>query len=283
MKKQGKELLISSNTIKEVSMKILSYNIYGVKNTNYPIPKWEDRQKNISRILNEQLQDNEIKIACFQEVNKNNIDLLSDILNKNNFTMLEKFPMKTESIEQYNIVAVRNNNNIKINYVYCLPHGKDNEYQKLENQEIDYNMSDYRTTVFVNINYNNNKYLIGNIHTDYISTEGKIKGAVKSLNYMDTINCDYKMILGDMNMISHMSEVYNILKQNDNYVTLSRNKNFDISDNSWQGYGTQEQVNVDFAFINKNKKEHYEYEIVKQQNMFDEGSDHRPILITITN
>ena len=51
MKKQGKELLISSNTIKEVSMKILSYNVYGVKNTNYPIPKWEDRQKNISRSL----------------------------------------------------------------------------------------------------------------------------------------------------------------------------------------------------------------------------------------
>lgn len=34
-------------------MKVLSYNIYGVKDTPSPIPKWEVRQKNIKRILNE--------------------------------------------------------------------------------------------------------------------------------------------------------------------------------------------------------------------------------------
>ena len=33
-------------------MKILSYNIYGVKDTKYPIPKWEIRQENIKKILN---------------------------------------------------------------------------------------------------------------------------------------------------------------------------------------------------------------------------------------
>ncbi len=130
---------------------------------------------------------------------------------------------------------------------------KDTEYKKIEEQKIDYNMSDYRTTVFVNFEYNNKKYLVGCIHTDYISTEGKIKGTVKSLNYMDTINCDYKLVVGDMNMISHMSEVYNILKQNNNYTTISRNRNFNISDNSWQGYGAMEQVNVDFAFIEKKR------------------------------
>lgn len=125
------------------------------------------------------------------------------------------------------------------------------------------------------------KYLIGNIHTDYISTEGKIKGTVKSLNYMDTINCDYKFIVGDMNMVCHMSEVYNILKQNNNYTTLSRSREFNILDNSWQGYGTKEQVNVDFAFIEKSKMNDYEYQIIKQTDMKDEGSDHRPIIITI--
>lgn len=41
---------------------------------------------------------------------------------------------------------------------------------------------------------------------------------------MDTINCDYKFIVGDMNMVCHMSEVYNILKQNNNYTTLSRSR-----------------------------------------------------------
>ena len=262
-------------------MKILSYNIYGVKDTEYPIPKWEIRQENIKRILNHLLQNIEIKVCCFQEVNKNNMDLLEEILEKNKFKMLEKFPMKTETYNQYNIVAIRNEDGLNLNEVYCLPHGKDIEYKKVEEQKIDYNMSDYRTTVFVNFEYNNKKYLIGNIHTDYISTEGKIKGTVKSLNYMDTINCDYKFIVGDMNMVCHISEVYNILKQNNNYTTLSRSREFNILDNSWQGYGTKEQINVDFAFIEKSKMNDYEYQIIKQTDMKDEGSDHRPIIITI--
>lgn len=262
-------------------MKVLSYNIYGIKNTTAPTPKWEVRQGNIKRILNNILKDNEIKVCCFQEVNENNIELLNEILKQNKFKMLEKFPMKTETLNQYNIVAIRNEDAINVNFVHCLPHGKDTEYKKIEEQKIDYNMSDYRTTVFVNFEYNNKKYLVGCIHTDYISTEGKIKGTVKSLNYMDTINCDYKLVVGDMNMISHMSEVYNILKQNNNYTTISRNRNFNISDNSWQGYGAMEQVNVDFAFIEKKIKENYNYEIIKQDNMMDEGSDHRPVILTI--
>lgn len=98
---------------------------------------------------------------------------------------------------------------------------------------------------------------------------------------MDTINCDYKFIVGDMNMVCHMSEVYNILKQNNNYTTLSRSREFNILDNSWQGYGTKEQVNVDFAFIEKSKMNDYEYRIIKQADMKNEGSDHRPIIITI--
>ena len=98
-------------------------------------------------------------------------------------------------------------------------------------------------------------YLIGDIHTDYISTDGKIMGTIKSLNYMDETDADYKMIVGDMNMVSHMSEVYNILKAKSNYITISRSGEFNISDNSWQGYGTKEQVNVDFAFVEKIKKD----------------------------
>jgi len=262
-------------------MKVLSYNVYGVKDSANPIPKWDIRQENIKRILNKILKDEEIKVCCFQEVNQNNIDLLDKILKNNNFKMLEKFPMRTENYNQYNIVAIKNEQKLNLIEIYCLPHGEDTEYKETENQTIDYGMSDYRTTVFVKFEYNNKKYLIGNIHTDYISTEGKIKGTIKSLNYMDTITCDYKFIVGDMNMVCHMSEVYNILKQNNNYITISRNKKFNILDNSWHGYGTKEQVNVDFAFIEKNKIDNYEYQIIKQVDMKDEGSDHRPILITI--
>lgn len=195
--------------------------------------------------------------------------------------MLEKFPMITESINQYNIIAIRKEKCIKIKNVFCLPHGKDKNYVEINKQVIDYNMSDYRTTVFVNMEYEDKSYLIGNIHTDYISTDGKIKGTIKSLDYMDNIKADYKMIVGDMNMVSHMSEVYNILKVESNYTTVSKSDKFDISDNSWQGYGTKEQVNVDFAFVEKDKKDKYEYKIIKQNSMMEEGSDHRPIIIKI--
>ena len=262
-------------------MKVLSYNIFCIKDTEEPIPKWEIRQINIARILNELLKDEEIKVCCFQEVNKNNIDQLEEILANNNFKVLDKFPMKTQSYNQYNLVAIKNEEDIKMNYIHCLPHGNDKEYKDIESQVIDYGMSDYRTTVFLNIDYQNKSYLIGNVHTDYISTEGKIKGMVKSLEYMDSSSAEYKIIVGDMNMVCHMSEVYNILKHNKNYTTLSRSKNFDKTDNSWHGYDTKEQVNVDFAFIEKSKYENYDYEIIKQKNIMDEGSDHRPVIITI--
>lgn len=88
-------------------MKILSYNIYGAMNTIDPIPEWNIRQKNLEVILNVELNDNDIKVCCFQEVNKNNIKFLEDILTKNNFIMLEKFPMRTELYDQYNIIALK--------------------------------------------------------------------------------------------------------------------------------------------------------------------------------
>ena len=260
-------------------MKILSYNVYGVKEPNLTIPSWEERQKNIYKSLTNILKDEEIKVLCFQEVNENNLELITRIINENDFICMEKFPMITQSIYQYNIVAVKKD--INVDKVYCLPHGKDTEYKNVNEQVIDYGMSDYRTTVFVEFKYDNKKYLIGNTHTDYISTEGKIKGCVKSLDYIDNIAADYRFVVGDMNMVSHMSEVYNILKQKTNYTVLSRNQNFNITDNSWHGYGTMEQVNVDFAFIEKNKKDFYDYKIIKQDDMMKEGSDHRPIIIEI--
>lgn len=167
-------------------MKILSYNLFGVKDTEKPIPNWDIRQKNLRRILNNLLKDNDIKICCFQEVNKNNIFLINKILNDNNFQLLDKFPMKIKSLIQYNIVAIKNDNKLKLNFVYCLPHGKDKVYKNIDEQIIDYNMSDYRTTVFCYFEYENKNYLVGNIHADHISMFGKIHGILKSLEYMDS-------------------------------------------------------------------------------------------------
>lgn len=57
-------------------MKVLSYNIFGTKEIKKPIPEWDIRQENLYHNLNKILKDENIKILCFQEVNKNNINLL---------------------------------------------------------------------------------------------------------------------------------------------------------------------------------------------------------------
>lgn len=260
-------------------MKVLSYNIYCVKDNIEGIPSWETRQKNLKINLDKVLKTEDIDICCFQEVNENNINVLTKTLVDNNYKILPKFPMKTSHVNQYNLTAVKES--LNLNYTYCLPHGKSDEYKNIENQVIDYNMSDYRTTLFCSVSDENNSYLIGNIHTDYISVEGKIKGVIKSLDFLDKKKEDYKLIIGDMNMICHMSEAYCILKEKNNYQIISRNKNFDISDNSWHGYGLKEQANVDFAFIEKDKINNYNYRIIKEYNILNEASDHRMIIIDI--
>ncbi len=262
-------------------MKILSYNIYGKKDVELPTPNWEIRQENLYHNINTILQDEEIKVLCFQEVNENNMELVNKICKENNFTITQKFPMRTRTIYQYNIIGIRNDNKIEIKYVHCIPHGKDETYKTVENQIIDYGMSDYRTTVFVELEYKQKTYLIGNVHTDYKSAEGIIKGMVKSLTYMDNSNADYKLVIGDMNMVSHMNEARTILKQKENYSIISKNKKDNIVDNSYHGYGINESVNVDFAFVEKLKENDYEYQIIKQKDIFKEGSDHRPIILTV--
>ena len=128
------------------------------------IPKWEIRQENIKTIY--------CKIQKLKYVVSQARGLLPKwlqifvteeammkVIEKNKFKMLEKFPMKTETYNQHNIVSIRNEEGLNLNKIYCLPHGKDLEYKKIENQIIDYNMSDYRTTVFVNFEYNNKNIL----------------------------------------------------------------------------------------------------------------------------
>ena len=52
-----------------------------------------------------------------------------------------------------------------------------------------------------------------------------------------------------------------------------------MSDCSWHGYGYKESVNVDFA--EKGMLSHYDYEMIKQYDIMNGGSDHRPIVISI--
>ncbi len=70
-----------------------------------------------------------------------------------------------------------------------------------------------------------------------------------------------------------MSEANEILQQKNNYIIISKNA---IIENSYHGYAVNEPVNVDFAFVEKSKINNYEYEIIKQEDIMQEGSDHRP-------
>lgn len=262
-------------------MKILSYNLYGKKDVDPKTPSWSKRQSNLKRIISEIIDKENIDLLFFQEVNQNNMDLVEKICHEFNFLLLPRFPMITRTILQYNIIAIKKAKEIEIIDVHCVPHGGDLEYQNPERQIIDYGMSDYRTTIFINFRYNNKTYLLGNIHTDYKSSEGIIKGTVKSLNYMDSISSDYKLIVGDMNMAPENVEVIEILKYKPNYQILIKNKNTSKVEPSYHGYGLNIYVHVDFAFIEKDKETLYDYKLICQQSLEDEGSDHRPVIITI--
>ena len=54
-----------------------------------------------------------------------------------------------------------------------------------------------------------------------------------------------------------------------------------MAENSFHGYGIVESVNIDFAFVEKEKEEYYDYQIIKQENVMLEGSDHSPVLLSI--
>ena len=76
-------------------LKVLSYNVYGKKDVESPVPDWETRQENLHKIINQILQDQDVKVLCFQEMNENNMTSILKICEKHNFIILGKFPMKS--------------------------------------------------------------------------------------------------------------------------------------------------------------------------------------------
>ncbi len=75
----------------------------------------------------------------------------------------------------------------------------------------DYGMSDYRTTVFAGFEYENKKYLVRNIHTDYISTEGKIKVEIRLIDEDVWLNVEAISNLFNVDrsgIVRHISNIY---------------------------------------------------------------------------
>lgn len=182
---------------------------------------------------------------------------------------------------QYNIIAVRKDLADNIIRATCLPHGKDKRYKFFDKQKISYGMSDYRTTLFLTLDVGNNRYVIGNTHTDNISIEGKVKGILKSLEYMDKQLYTRAVLLGDMNMVPHMAECHTILSHNNNYTALSKDPGNVVPVNSYHGYGINESVNVDFAFVPKETSYNYHWKCYPAMSIEKEGSDHCSVIITV--
>ena len=269
-------------------MHLLSYNLYGVLNSNITdAPSWHDRlcilQKHIPYLLDKY----DIDVAFFQEVNEYNMDMLKGAIN--GYYMLKLFPMTTnEGGLQYNVTVIKNSLKEAVTQVNCEPHGFDSDYLPPEKQRIDYGMSDYRTTVFTHLCLNNKKYILGNTHTDYISVEGKILGIRKSLDYIknrkhEKGDFDFALVFGDMNMVAHMAEVHQILRNRPDFTTCHISKVNGICLNSYHGYGSQESVNVDFAFVPSINSAQYKWECIVNGDGRDDGSDHYPVMLTIND
>lgn len=262
-------------------LKILSYNLYGILNVA-GVPNFKTRYENLKETIESIIKNEEIDVLCFQEVNKHNMSLIDYLSDNHGFKLVPLYPMLTSmDILQYNAILVKKD--IEILSIDCIPHNSDLNYRVVEYQKLELEMSDYRTTVVVKLEKENVIYLIGNIHTDHLSYEGKIQGVSKSLKFFDNpkLNVDIKILLGDMNMVVHLDHVRRLLKDFPDYVTLSRSKNFNTLDNSYHGYGKEEAVNADFAFIPETIKDKCSYQMIRQEKFENEGSDHRPVVYTI--
>lgn len=276
-------------------LKILSYNIFGVKEAGLSgVPDWATRQKNLKKNINTILNENEIDVICLQEVNENNMKLIEDVAEEFNFEVLEKYPMFTEmGILQYNLNLISRRGVEDISGV-CINHNNlvnfqydPNPFMQEMSVKADEEASDYRTTVINIVEKNNCQYLIANIHTDHCSSDLKKRGIERTLEFIQE-NVDMneflgtQIVVGDMNTVVHLDHVRTVLNKFPRWTTLSKGENFNyLYDHSYHGYGKEESVHVDFAFVPKEHLNKCEYELIKQSDLGNEGSDHRPVIYTI--
>lgn len=263
-------------------MRICSYNLFCITNTPEPIPHFTERLSLLRHKISQMAISTDI--FFFQEVTENNIGILKEILsNRYNF-FGEEYPMLSAySGRQYNIIAIRKQYADCVVRVDCVPHGTDDTYLKIENQIRDYGMTDYRASLIVILEINNKRYVLGNTQADHISIEGKVKGISKTLQYIRAQRHDYAMLLGDMNMVSHMSECKEVLFGNPYFTAVSKNRHAIYPTNSYHGYAVNESVNVDFAFVPKSDADKYEWCCYSEGDRRNEGSDHKPVVITISD
>lgn len=269
-------------------MKIITYNTYCVVNTQKEIPNFKIRLKNMERYLHEIIKNENPDVMCFQEVTEDNIDIVTDVLTQYGYTHSTLYWLKNpnEGLKNAALPIFYKENKVTCIYSECIGHVS--KYtEDLEKQELLDGISDFRATninVFENL-ISGETYIIANTHTDYISPKAKYKGIIKSIAELEILLEKYKtatpLLLGDMNMVPHMAEVYKILQNAASWTTI--NKTIGICDNSYHGYGVNEPVNVDFGFVRKKDTSLFTHKVLKKENMKDEPSDHRPVVFTIKN
>lgn len=272
----------------ESLLKVLSYNLFGAESDSKSVPTWEHRQLMLSNSLHTILNEcyTGVNVAFFQEVNDRNIEMLNKVLEDTGYVIVCKASMVVAGGElQYNVIALHES---LLKYVECTQYVKHDKNSLSGNMVYDCDLSEERATAFVHLRINNKLYILGNIHADHMSIQGKIHGVCKSLGYINN-SCENAssvgLLLGDMNMITHMAEAQAVLRDKPQFETLSLDKARPNSThvNSYHGYGQREEANVDFAFIPKDKANLFKYEILSKKIMEDEGSDHRPVVVTIFN
>ena len=256
-------------------MKVLSYNVYGVRKLTKKIPSFKHRRKNLKRILNTILTEEKIDVICMQEVNLFNEGFIIFILDRLGYKVLKRFPMRAGLNVQFNLIAI-SKHGLKFKKLFSLPHSADKKYKSFWRQKPSYGMSEYRTTFFVEVEDETRSYIIGNTHTDHISEEGRKKGIEKSLTYLDRHKAEVKLLTGDMNTSRESDLISNILKNNPNYELVTKTTR-DIL--SFHHYGLNKEKDLDFAFINKGIPS--SYHIIAETSLINEGSDHRPVIIEI--
>lgn len=265
-------------------MKVITYNVYGVPGAIENVPKFEERLKNLEKYLEEILYEEKPNIICFQEVNCHNLKKIESIMENSDYESGEYYYLKNPNLaNQLNPIFYKKGMDLLGDY--CLGHTS-NYDKNTEQQKLLLGISDFRgTTINVLRDLNDDIYIIGNTHTDYISSEGKKEGIRRSIIEIENLLKKYPtaipILLGDMNMVAHMAETYQILKLFSAWTTKS--KEHQICSQSYHGYNNNEAVNCDFAFVRKEDILNFSHKILTKKNIAEEPSDHRPVIYQISN
>ena len=234
-------------------MKIMTYNI---KNDYKLILSSKDRNKinDITELINEYNLD----IIGLQEISQRTIKKYQNKLK--DYIFIGNHRKSGYLSNEYNIILVKNNIEIKEYSTYSLSNNTSDLGNKLENHNYP------RIATFCHINYDNNDYLVINTHLDN-SKDTLRNEELQILNQLikEELDNEYLIVLGDFNM-------------GDNKYLKAFRKSYDLEDVTEHLGATYSSLNKSLDHILLSNDLYCDY----KEKLITDYSDHYPLIASFS-